>query len=307
MLQTLAEEQLKNFTLKRKVEELENEKNDIIQKLKLQQIFATPSPQKQRQQEHPQTHQQQQQQQETSPTYCSPISSPSPSPVPISPPPFTNLPLNQTSFSNMPSTSSGIFDQAEIAPMSRRYSEDLPRNLGAVNYIPRRFSAESCQYFSTYNSQQNETVEPAQTFHNEGNTPNTSNEFDKLLSNTKSLQSSENQASTHQDLEIDILSDEEFFRFENETIPFEQYQSETLPHISSPSTVSGGMVTTDGGIKLDNKVQNTEYIETHVGPEEHHPYLMNLIPVFDDEAMVPEGNDADPFAVSPGPTSPSFY
>ncbi|XP_045187005.1 uncharacterized protein LOC123544915 isoform X2 [Mercenaria mercenaria] len=280
---SLAEEELKNYTLKRKIEELEKEKHKVLEKLKIQQAFTgypaanSPSPPKQLT---PGKH------------------SPSPLPTPSPPPP--SLPLTREAFAtfiDMPSTSSGIFRQDNFPVVPRRYSEDVPRNLGSLNYQPRRFSADSnFRSCSTHQQVETANMAAAQTFDN----------FDQTIT------CSENQASTLQGSEIDFLSDEEFFRFENETIPFEQYQSVMQPNQSLPHNDSGNIITTDG-FRRDTKadqVINENEVNEKIGLEEYHAfdrYLVPLIPVFEDEATVPECNEADRFGVTPGPTSPTFY
>jgi hypothetical protein len=108
---------------------------------------------------------------------------------------------------------------------------------------------------------------------------------------------------------VDILSDEEFFRFENEAISFGQYQIDNQSDINLPATETACKISSDGGVRQDNKKDTSKCIDKHLGQQEHRSYLVNLIPVFEDEAMVPEcnGANAERFAVSPGPTSPTFY
>jgi hypothetical protein len=263
-----------------------------LKKLKLQQISTNNSPPPVQQQQHKST------------KFSSTLTT-SPSPTPT----FTNQSIDQSSFLNMPSTSSGIFGQVDVNTTPRRYSDDIPRNLGALNYNCRRFSADSCQNFCSFNQQQYESVEPVHAFQFERHITNISDKSEKNLTETKTYAVSEHQASALQDLDIDILSDEEFFRFENETIPFGQYQIDNQSDINLPATETACKISSDGCVRQDNKEETSECFEKHLEQQEHRSYLVNLIPVFEDEAMVPECNeaDADRFAVSPGPTSPTFY
>lgn len=126
---------------------------------------------------------------------------------------------------------------------------------------------------------------------------------------------SDNQTNLPYDEDFDVLSEEEFFRFENETIPFEQYQKGIHYSKTFSQERSDCMVTTDG-IKVAEPKTNTDQdyckgvTKEKLEQEENlviDNYVLQLVPVFEDEAMVPECNQEDSFHGQPGPASPTFY
>lgn len=379
--QVLAEEELKNYTLKRKLESLENEKQKMIKKLRLQGHFTvqctsgespsmtspvettglsglpSPSPS-------PSVSSIEQYTTPASPVprYSPlPLSFPSPVPPPPSPvpqlifdvtpqplkvsslqsslfqpvPSIPTLPLSlsvpstslvpsslqpglitfpsqlqlheyDVNYEDLPSTSSGIYDYEKN---QRRYSEDLPKNLGAQNYQPRRFSAES--RLSDFDWK---TKETAETFYLDSTSPQEANVYDENIVQTEqSINICQiNNPNIIHDKDTD-LSDEEFFRFENETLPFEKYQNFVQVTNSLSQVSSEDMVATDG-IKPKMPIAKTfenfaEEPTTEKTDQEHmiETCLLQLIPEFEDEAMVPECDREDSFHVQTGPTSPTFY
>lgn len=106
------------------------------------------------------------------------------------------------------------------------------------------------------------------------------------------------------DMETDCLSDDEFFQFENQQMPFEQYQT----NIFVPNENNMDMVVSDG---LKYVEKHIECMKDSLGTEEHGPenkqlfdsYFIPLIPVFEDEATVPECGQGNQTC----PTSPTFY